>query len=106
MPLPPCSRGYNRPRKLLTAASPFSGRSLCMRYRWFAAVLLVALALGLTPAAAEVVEIDPEKDPVQTLDQAETQRLATLQHTAFPILASEISPDDTTVLHAVISPDG
>ncbi|MFL5805788.1 MAG: alpha/beta hydrolase family protein [Roseiflexaceae bacterium] len=77
-----------------------------MRHRWLAAVLLVALALGLTPAAAEVVEIDPDKDPVQTLDQAESQRLAMLQHTAFPVLASEISPDDTTILHAVIEPGG
>ena len=75
-----------------------------MRHRWLAAVILIVLALGLTPATAEVVEIDPEKDPVQTLDQAESQRLATLQRTATPILASEVSPDDTTILHAVLRP--
>jgi dipeptidyl aminopeptidase/acylaminoacyl peptidase len=77
-----------------------------MRYRWLAAVLLVVLALGLTPAAAEVVEIDPDKDPVQTLDQAETQRLATLQHTGFTFLESEISPDDTAILQVAIQPGG
>jgi Prolyl oligopeptidase family/WD40-like Beta Propeller Repeat len=77
-----------------------------MRYRWLAAILLAALALSLTPAAAEVVDIDPRKDPVTTLDQAESRRLATLQRTVFPYLASEISPDDTTVLHALIKPGG
>jgi dipeptidyl aminopeptidase/acylaminoacyl peptidase len=77
-----------------------------MRHRWLAAVLLVVLALSLSPASAEVVDIDPEKDPVLTLDQAESQRLATLQHTVFSALVSEISPDDTTVVHIVIKPGG
>jgi hypothetical protein len=77
-----------------------------MRHRWLAAVLLVVLALSLSPASAEVVDIDPEKDPVLTLDQAESQRLATLQHTVFSALVSEISPDDTTVVHIVIRPGG
>jgi dipeptidyl aminopeptidase/acylaminoacyl peptidase len=73
-----------------------------MRYRWLAVILLAALALSLTPAAAEVVEIDPRKDPVTTLDQDESSRLATLQRTAFPALVSEISPDDTTVLQLLL----
>jgi dipeptidyl aminopeptidase/acylaminoacyl peptidase len=75
-----------------------------MRHRWLAAILLAALVLSLTPVAAEVVEVDPRKDPVTTLDQAESQRLATLQRTVFPALASEISPDDTTVLQLLLKP--
>ncbi len=75
-----------------------------MRYRWLAAILLAALALSLTPAAAEVVEVDPRKDPVTTLGQDESSRLATLQRTAFPALVSEISPDDTTVLQLLLKP--
>ena len=77
-----------------------------MRYRWLAAILLAALALSITPTAAEVVEVDPRKDPVTTLEQAEGQRLATLQRTAFPLLLSEISPDDTTVLQLLVKPGG
>src|SRR5690349_9654100 len=77
-----------------------------MRHRWLIAILLAALALGSTPAAAEVVEVDPQKDPVTTLDQAESQRLATLQQTVFPSLMSEISPDDTTVLQLLLKPGG
>jgi dipeptidyl aminopeptidase/acylaminoacyl peptidase len=77
-----------------------------MRYRWLAAILLAALALSITPAAAEVVDVDPRKDPVTTLDQDESRRLATLQRTAFPALVSEISPDDTTVLQLLLKPGG
>jgi dipeptidyl aminopeptidase/acylaminoacyl peptidase len=77
-----------------------------MRYRWLAAILLAALALSITPAAAEVVEVDPRKDPVTTLDQDEGRRLAILQRTAFPNLLSEISPDDTTVLQLLVKPGG
>ena len=75
-----------------------------MRYRWLAAILLIAIALSITPAAAEVVDVDPEKDPTTTLDQAESQKLAMLQSAAFPSLASEISPDDTTVLNVTAKP--
>src|SRR5262245_42107387 len=77
-----------------------------MRYRWLAAILLAALAISLTPVAAEVVEVDPSKDAVTALDHGESLRLATLQGTAFPYLASEISPDDTTVVHFLRKPGG
>src|SRR5262245_39662944 len=75
-----------------------------MRHRWLAAALLLALALGSTPAAAEVVDVDPRKDAITTLDPAESQRLATLQHTVYPYLDSEISPDDTTLVHVLLKP--
>jgi dipeptidyl aminopeptidase/acylaminoacyl peptidase len=77
-----------------------------MRHRWLAVILLAALLLSITPAVAEVVEVDPQKDPMTTLDQDENRRLATLQRTAFPALISEISPDDTTVLQLLVKPGG
>jgi poly(3-hydroxybutyrate) depolymerase len=77
-----------------------------MRHRWLAAILLAALTLSITPAAAEVVDVDPRKDPVTALDQDESRRLATLQRTGFPALISEISPDDTTVLQLFVKPGG
>jgi len=75
-----------------------------MRHRWLAAILLIAIALSATPATAEVVEIDPAK-PTIVLDETETQKLTTLEGAAFASFASEISPDDTTVLYVLYRPD-
>src|SRR5690606_4471575 len=76
-----------------------------MRHRWLASLLVIILALSLHPFSAEVVEVKFRQDPILTLDEAETQRLNTLQRTSFPALMSDISPDDTTIVKLLIAPD-
>lgn len=76
-----------------------------MRHRWLASFLVIILALSLHPVSAEVVEVKFRQDPILTLDEAETQRLNTLQRTSFPALMSDISPDDTTIVKLLIAPD-
>src|SRR5262249_5935045 len=75
-----------------------------MRHRWLAAILLIVIVSSATPVGAEVVEIEPRQEPTTMLDQAATQKLAMLEGSAFQAFASEISPDDTTLVYAVFKP--
>lgn len=77
-----------------------------MSFRWPLLALVALLLLGAVPAHAEVLEIDPTEPPPATLSEDETAKLAALQNATFAGLASEISPDDTSVLAAFFSNEG
>lgn len=69
-----------------------------MRRRWLFLVVLVGLVLSATPAAAVVGIVDPSAEPEVVLEPAEANKLAALQSLTFPILLSEVSPDDNAIL--------
>lgn len=61
-------------------------------------VLLCMFALCVTPALAEVVVINPRDTPEVLLADEEAEKLKALQLSATPILFSDVSPDDTSVV--------
>ncbi|MDQ5851824.1 MAG: hypothetical protein M3380_07060, partial [Chloroflexota bacterium] len=70
-------------------------------YRWTLIILLLSLLVGAYPAAAVIRPIDPaQPPPPPLLEPAEREKLAALLQWTQPILASEVSPDDRSVLIA------
>lgn len=77
-----------------------------MRYRWSIVMILAALVLSITPAAASTRLIDPTVEPEVILNEDEAQKLAALQSTAFPSILGDVSPDDSMIFTATYSPGG
>lgn len=77
-----------------------------MRQRWSLVMIVLALVLSVTPAAADKRLIDPTEEPEIILNEAEAQKLAALQNTTFPRIFGNISPDDRTMLTAAYSQSG
>lgn len=78
-----------------------------MRHHWLMALILITLLAPFYPVYAEIVTVDPpdeehQREPI--LDTDELERLSRLQRTALQVLLSPISPDDTTVLAAIVRP--
>lgn len=67
--------------------------------RWSVLVVLVCmLAVCVTPAFAEVIPINPRETPEVVLSEEEAAKLKALQLSSTPILYSDVSPDDTSVV--------
>src|SRR5688500_6535712 len=60
-----------------------------------AALVLIAFVRS---AHADVIHIDPAAPPPTTLPPEEAQRLTTLLGASFPVLLSDVSPDDRRIL--------
>jgi len=56
------------------------------------------LAVCASPARAEVIPINPRATPEVVLPEEEADKLRALQRSATPLLYSDVSPDDTTVV--------
>ena len=63
---------------------------------------LTSLALGGTPAAAEIINVGFGEEDFPSLEETELEKLDTLQTTRLPIILSEISPDRSTLVVATI----
>lgn len=76
-------------------------------YQWLIVVLLIALLLGVPPAAADITRIDPAAPPAPVLEPAEREKLVALLQWTQPLLLSEVSPDDSAVLlaHLKLGPE-
>lgn len=61
-------------------------------------LLLLILVFLVAPARAEIAVVDPDAEPEVTLRPADAQKLARLQQVVFPALASDVSPDDRSIL--------
>lgn len=78
-----------------------------MRRHWLMALIFMSLFLTVSPLYAKIVTIDPpdeERESEPILDPAEVERIEQLQRAAFQLLLSPVSPDDTTVLVAIVQP--
>ncbi len=76
-------------------------------YRGTFVILLLSLVLSVYPAAAEVRPIDPTQPAAPVLEPAERDKLATLLGWTMPVLISDVSPDDRSILiaHRKLEPE-
>lgn len=77
-----------------------------MRYRWMPLVLLIAMLVAVMPVAAETRLIDPAQEPEITVSFPEAEKIVALQSTTFPVIASEVSPDDQAIFTVNYQPNG
>lgn len=71
--------------------------------RPFVRVVILTMLIGrlsgfASPAAAEIIPVNPLATPAVTLPPAEANKLRTLLGTSFPSLQSDVSPDDRAVI--------
>jgi dipeptidyl aminopeptidase/acylaminoacyl peptidase len=85
----------------------FIRKDVFMRHRWLAALLLVFLFGSFaSPASAEYVEVNPNEDPITTLNEEEAKRYEILRKSTFTYLLSDISPDDQAIVEGYVLPNG
>ena len=69
-----------------------------MHTRLLTLAVLFALLVSVVPAHAEVTLVDPYADPEILLSEDEALKVQQLQDVTYPETATEISPDDTTIV--------
>ena len=69
-----------------------------MKRRSVLVLLVCMLAVCASPALAEVIAINPRAMPEVVLPEDDAAKLKALQLSASPVLYSDVSPDDTTVV--------
>ena len=74
----------------------------CLRPLKFAISCLATLYLTGLPATADIINIGFEETDLPTLDEDELATLDTLQTARFPIILSDLSPDQSTMVIATL----